>query len=102
MKTVKCSICGIVTHQFIRHKLVAFCHDCFFRMYNFCHKCGAIYPYNELTFFDEKDCISYYCKDCLEELFECSYCGKKIGLDDEMYFSDDIICRSCYNLFKNL
>lgn len=103
MKYVTCAICGVKTKNFVRHNLVPYCIDCFFKYHNICHKCHKGFTYAELSSIDTVDGLEYYCKNCLQMLYECSFCGQKIGLGDFMYFTDDneILCRECHGWFEN-
>ena len=97
MKKVTCAICGKITSEFIRHNLIPYCYSCFFSRFNYCSKCGKALPYKSLYELETQDGIEYYCFECLDWVFKCSFCGRPIGKHENVYIDDnlDIFCPDC-------
>lgn len=107
MKEVRCSVCGIRTDHFIRHKLKPYCIKCFFERFNYCSKCGKIFEYKHLLTSVKSKYLEYYCWKCYNELPTCDLCGCRIGAEGQVYLAKIegfylLICEDCHlsNEFK--
>ena len=100
-----CKICGERTNL-IQHGGEHYCKSCFYSRFIKCEDCGDFHSKENINNI-EIDKLNYHiCNYCLnKDYFKCNMCNTYHKLDDstfkinERYFSDGLICKTCYEKY---